>query len=255
MPTRVGQLLRSFTLSHHSYEIKTFDPRAASDADFEALTVLENTLQAESQPDDPSTSVEELKLRLLNIPPIFGFAQWVATDGQEMVAHANIGIPRMDTNKHLVQFDIGVLPEWRRHGLGTRLLSEIADVAEHEERSLLVSGTRTTAPSGDGFMEALGGNVGLATHVNDLNVADLNHALLQEWLKRAPDRAAGFEMLEWEGKVSRRSDGCGCRPAGIHKSHADRRFTARGLSLDRRANSAAGRRNLRAGKGTVDVCG
>ena len=187
-------------MSENSLDIREFDPSIASDAEYEHLTVLVNRLQSESQPDEPPNSVEETRLRLQNIPPVFGFTGWVAWLGEEAVGRASIFVPRMDTNQHVAQFEIGVLSEHRRHGLGSRLLSKVAGVAQKEDRTLLVGDTRTTVMAGEKFMNAIGANIGLASHSNDLKIADLDRGLIEEWLRQAPERAAGFELVEWIGR-------------------------------------------------------
>lgn len=48
-------------------------------------------------------------------------------------------------------------------------------------------------------MERLGGNRGLATHINQLFLADLDHALLNSWLQIGQKRRAEFELGLWHG--------------------------------------------------------
>ncbi|HEV3311369.1 MAG TPA: GNAT family N-acetyltransferase [Chloroflexota bacterium] len=181
-------------------EITAIDPKRASDADFERLAVLRNILLTESRPDDPPSSAEDVKLRLLNIPPVFEFHGWVTQEGSEFVGEASVVIPHMETNQHICQFDIAVHPDHRRHSIGTALLGKIVPIAERDGRNLLVGETRSTVPPGEEFMEAIGATIGLATHANDLRVADLNRDLIRDWLDRAPDRAVGFRLVEWIGR-------------------------------------------------------
>jgi mycothiol synthase len=181
-------------------EITAIDPKLASDADFERLTVLRNRLLAESRPDDPPSSVEDVKLRLQNIPPVFEFHGWVAREGSDLIGDASVVIPHMETNQHIVQFDVSVHPDYRRRAIGTAFLSEIVPIAESHGRTLLVGETRSTVPPGEEFMEAIGATVGLATHANDLRISDLNQNLTHDWLDRASDRAAGFRLVEWIGR-------------------------------------------------------
>jgi GNAT superfamily N-acetyltransferase len=179
--------------------IESFDRLQATDEDFASYNELSNTIKKESLPDDPPTPLEQTKLELQNVPPIYDLHLWVARDGDRMVGRADLGIPRMQTNNHLVQFDIRILPEYRRHGLGTRFLEHIVRLTRDEDRKLMISATRSTIPAGERFMEALGGNVGLATHVNDLRTDEVDRDLLRQWIDRAAERGHGFELGLWEG--------------------------------------------------------
>lgn len=49
-------------------------------------------------------------------------------------------------------------------------------------------------------MKRIGAEVGLATHMNELNVADLNRNILRQWQERPKERAGDFELGLWEGR-------------------------------------------------------
>ena len=180
-------------------EIRPFDRIEASDGEYKALTEVRNRFTEESTPDDPPSSLENTKNQLRNVPPIFELHMWAAWDGSRMVGTANVGIPKMDTNQHLAQFDITVLPEYRRRGLGTRFLGPMVEVAEREDRRLLIANTYSSVPAGEKFMETLGGNIGLSMRRNDLLISDLDRNLVSSWIDRAQERAAGFEIREFVG--------------------------------------------------------
>ena len=104
-----------------------------------------------------------------------------------------------DNNRHMGQFSIGVLPELRRNGIGSRLLAGIAEVTRDTGRRLLITDTYGAVPAGAAFMTRLGGKIGLETHVNQLDVTCVDRDLLRDWQQRARDRATGFDLGLWEG--------------------------------------------------------
>ena len=89
-----------------------------------------------------------------------------------------------EENQHLAPFEITVLPEYRRQGLGRRFLEVIADVTQVENRRLLVTNTVDRVPSGEAFMTRIGGRKGLEAHTNQLRIADLDRGLIANWLRR-----------------------------------------------------------------------
>jgi mycothiol synthase len=105
-------------------------------------------------------------------------------------------VMRADENQHLAQFSIELLPEARQQGIGKQLLSEIVAVSESESRTLLMTGTASTVPSGAAFLERVGAKVGLESHVNQLKLSELPAGRLEEW---TADLAEGFTPCLWEG--------------------------------------------------------
>ena len=178
-------------------EIKTFDPQAARPADFEAYLAFVNRIQAEMWPEDPPTELEELIQELRAIPPFVVTQRWVAWHDQQIIARGVATFWRTEDNKHLLSFDIAVLPEWRRQGWAKRLLKLIAEVAQQEKRRLLMAGTDSAIPAGEAFMKRLGARVGMISRTNQLDLGDLKRGLLKEWCERAPK--AEFELGLWEG--------------------------------------------------------
>jgi GNAT superfamily N-acetyltransferase len=105
----------------------------------------------------------------------------------------------LEENKHMAQFQVEVLPEHRRRGLGTELLRRAVEVAERHGRRLLMAYTHSTVPDGEAFLRRIGGQAALAQHVNQLELAGVDRALLRQWQERAKERASGFELVLWEG--------------------------------------------------------
>ena len=179
--------------------IETFDRMNATDEQFSSITDLRNKLGVEANPDDPPNTVENIKLQMQNIPPVYEFHSWVSWDDSGAKAVAQLVVPKMETNQHIVQFDISVLPEYRRQGLATAFLSPIVAVTEREGRRLMITNSNSNVPAGEKFMEALGANLGLSTRRNDLLIVDVDRALVRSWIDRASERAAGFDLVEFVG--------------------------------------------------------
>lgn len=181
--------------------IEPFDPRSASRSEYEAATAFANRMQAEKAPEDPPVPIEERIQKWRNIPTFVEVHVWQAwrDDAGGVVAAGSIHFLRKDENRHLAEFDVSVLPEHRRRGIGRKLLALVAGVAEREGRTLLVAQTASTIPAGAAFMNRIGASMVLAGHQNQLDLEDLDRGLLRRWQERAQERASGFALGLWEG--------------------------------------------------------
>src|SRR5207248_115007 len=91
-----------------------------------------------------------------------------------------------------------VAPTHRRRGGGRALLAAIADVARRRGRDRLSTAVPVTHSAGTAFAAALGGDPGLVEQQNRLAVADLDRAMLEQWMDRAAERAAGYSLIRFD---------------------------------------------------------
>jgi GNAT superfamily N-acetyltransferase len=176
------------------------DLKSAGPEEYAALSTFDNRMRAERFPDDPPVPLEEVINRCRNIPDFVDVTKAVvwSPDGA-IIASGETVIVRAEDNQHLAFMDIDVLPEHRRQGLARRLLAGVVDVAQREQRRLLQAQTNGRIPAGDIFMQRLQARKGLEGHTNQLDLAELDRALLRHWQERAGDRAEGFELGYWAG--------------------------------------------------------
>ena len=184
-----------------SKSIRKVDLKTASQEDYIAFNAFSNRMRLERLPDDPPRSLEETIKQAQNIPPIVDLNVWVVDhpEGQGFIASADAQIFRMEENKHLAQFSVDVLPEFRGKGIELDLLHEIASVAERENRTLMLSSTNSRVPSGEALMQQIGAEKALESHTNQLDLQELDHGLIQAWMDQAGQKSSGFELIFWEG--------------------------------------------------------
>ena len=138
-------------------QIRPFDRMGASQAEYTALNRHTNRMRLERLPDDPPIPLAETIQNLQSIPSFVDLKLWAAWNPSqsEIVALGNVVIFRTEDNKHLVQFEITVLAEYRLQGLGRQFLGLIADATQKENRRLLMTNTVDRVPGGEAFMKRI----------------------------------------------------------------------------------------------------
>ena len=117
-------------------------------------------------------------------------------DGQ-VVGHGMVELDDED-NTHLGWAQFGVLESHQHQGVGTQLIDRLAELAADDgRRSIGVSVTEGTL--GERFAAGLGLTHRQVAHLNRLLLADADRTLLQGWVARASERAAGYRLEAWDG--------------------------------------------------------
>jgi mycothiol synthase len=168
----------------------------ADEAVLKALHELQNRVNGERFPAD------------LPVPYVLREREWRAggtcwvvydSDGRLPIANAWIGMPAEETKQHLIEFDLLVLPEHRRQGVGRTLLAAVADVAAQAQRSLMLVQTNSHVPAGAQFLQRIGGQPSRASCTLQLALASFNRDLFPAWAARMRDQAPGFTLGWWAG--------------------------------------------------------
>lgn len=183
------------------WQVKPFDYTQATEREFAALNTFSRRTRAEIWPEDPPPTLEETINQFKSIPDFVEVQIWMVwnDEGNKILATGDIGLWHADHNQHLAQFDITVLPEYRRQGIASTLLPYIMDVARRTNRRLLIASTSSTVPAGEAFMRQLNAYVGMETRTNQLDLSELDRDLIQEWLQAGEGLSAEFEVGVWEG--------------------------------------------------------
>ncbi|MBX0328451.1 GNAT family N-acetyltransferase [Oscillochloris sp. ZM17-4] len=176
------------------------DLREMNDEDGAAYWALSEAIRAERMPDDPPTPYAMFAARMRSVPSFVTISALLAREspGGPVIAAANIGFDTSGENAHLAQFDIEVLPEHRRRGVGRRLLAWAADIAQRHGRRLLLTASHDSVPAGRAFVERIGARPGLEDRESQLVLAEVNRDLLARWQADAATAAAGFELILWD---------------------------------------------------------
>ena len=182
-------------------KLTLFDLAQAGDNDYAALNRHFNRYYAEARPDDLPESFERTSGMLRNLPPTRAVTAWVARDvhGDEIRASAMARIDHDGANAHVAQFDIRVESADRRQGIGREMLRRIVAVAQHENRTLLVTYATNRIPASARFLERLGAERGLELCASQLRLADIDSQALQTRLELLQASNSGLTLGLWKG--------------------------------------------------------
>lgn len=178
-----------------------FDIHNKAEGDWIAINALFNRRRAESAPHDPPEPLTDTINSFQHRPAMIDAQRWFIWHGNSPVATANASVMQVESNQHILEFDLYVRPEWRRQGLATELLKGIVKRAQEKARTLLLANSSSTVPAGAAFLTGIGARVGLALQENQLLLAAVDHALLQNWIAKAQERASALEIGCWVGSL------------------------------------------------------
>ncbi len=119
------------------------------------------------------------------------------TEGGVILGRVDSYVMPGDDNPHLMQVSLAVHPDYRRQGIGRRLLGIAVEEAQRRNRSLIIDQTYSTVPAGEHFARRTGARRGLEAAINQLVIAEVDRDRIKGWLASAP--TATFELSFLEG--------------------------------------------------------
>jgi len=177
-------------------EIIEFNPIKCSREEWQQYHYYRRIRHEEISPDDPLTPDEIVEKGLqmqMNHPEMVPYMYTI----KDTSINKRIGTvafmviretsPSYEGNKHLIQYDIILLPEYRRNRIGTRALKMIYDFAVKNEKSIVITGSEES--DGKAFLKAIGAQIVLSGVENRLDFADIDWNMIEEWENEGPNRS------------------------------------------------------------------
>ena len=176
--------------------VEKYDPADAPDETMRARYDLMCEIDAEQDPDTPVYPYEVWLADMLRPPSWNVNHRWIvwAPDHSSAVGSAYLGLQYTETNRHLAWFDIAVRNDWRRRGIGRRLLGEIVAVGGDDGRTVLGTGT-VQGHDAESFLKAMGLEQKMVDRRSRLLVDKVDPALLDKWIADAAVRATDYELV------------------------------------------------------------
>ncbi len=183
------------------YTLQSIDIRSASLEFIKAFNQFNNTIRAEKLPDDPPVPLDETIQSFRNLPDFISLKGWAVLndDSTQLIAWGDLVLENLKENRHMAEFDVRILPDFRLHGLGSRLLAAITQEAKADNRQLLVTETVDRVLAGSAFMTRVGAKEVLVGHINQLVTEKLDEGLLAAWINNGQNNSAQFTLGFWDG--------------------------------------------------------
>lgn len=182
--------------------VTPFDPAAASDDDLHALYDLAVAELQELWPEDPVDPFEHWRKEVLLQPSWRRADRWVVRrdDGRAIDGVSTLTREFLETNRDQADLDVYARADRRRAGVAKALLRPALDAAAADGRALLNVGgpDGSTAAS---FCDAVGAERRSIERKSRLVLADVDRSMLEGWVARAAERAAGYSLLAWDDTV------------------------------------------------------
>lgn len=186
-----------------NYFIEEFDPKDFTDDDWEEYFELSEELFRELNPDDPFPNRELTKKFMLDPHPHYKNWQWRIYNNEvkeKLIGQSGIGItleeaPSFESNEHIAGPYISLRKEYRRNGIGTRVLKMLVEKAKELGKTTMQGGT--ARESGFNFLAKLGGILALEGVENKLYMKNVDWDMIEQWQKEGPDRAKGSKLIDF----------------------------------------------------------
>lgn len=180
--------------------IEAVDYRSLTDDQLRLLNEFENVVREEVAPENPVIPISITKAEVRTMPDYFVIRQfWGLDDEGRLAAQAFTWWTTTEDNRHAASVGIEVRPDVRRRGIGKTLLGLLVDALVADDRSLMIGTSIDRAPAGQAFAERVGAQLGLATHINRLEIAHVDRDLMSRWVKDGPERAPDYELMYMDG--------------------------------------------------------
>ncbi len=176
--------------------IKEFDPQNFSKDEWQLFHTFRKIKHEETDPDDPIADDEsvEKSLHMLSKHPEANVNLFVIVDntnnkiiGRMMHLIFHETSASYNENKHLMQFDLSLLANYRRKGIGTMAMKKIYDYALKQDKSVLISST--DEDDGKAFLKSLGAQTALSGVENRLKVEKIDWNMVEQWHKEGYERS------------------------------------------------------------------
>jgi mycothiol synthase len=185
------------------FTITLHDPKQDTDVEIAERVAYTNLLRSELLPDDPPLTVEQVAAASAAQPErIRTYAFRVRDEAGDLAGNATTSVDAEERdNPDVLVAGINILPAHRRRGLATRLLAELVTLAEALGKTRIIGSTFEGIDAGPAFAAAVGAAAAQAVHLNHLPLAEIDRPMLEGWVVDAATRAAGYELVGWDGPV------------------------------------------------------
>jgi hypothetical protein len=195
--TPIGGQTESVGLSA-DVDIRRVGFRSGTDAELTALHAVEVPIATEQRSHRMPQPLDAYIALARSLPSQFEDHAWIAevADGTPIACAFCWSSSAGD--QRVMECDVAVRRDRRREGSGSQLFVRICATTSDEGRSLLKWETFDAVPAGDAFSRWLGAQPARANRTSEVNLADVDWTMIEEWTKARLARESGYclEMID-----------------------------------------------------------
>ncbi|MGH9040159.1 MAG: GNAT family N-acetyltransferase [Acidimicrobiia bacterium] len=180
------------------WSIDALDPATAPEADLLAVHDLIVALEREALPDVPVPPAAHALPEYRRAPSFRHRRWWVSRRGDEVVGWASATWNDLPENRNHCELDVAVAAPVRHQGLGSALLRAAVEAATAWDAPLLDAYARVGGP-GEPFLRRVGAELRQLERRSACLTADLDRGMLEDWVRRAGERASAYSLVTWDG--------------------------------------------------------
>ena len=173
--------------------------RNGTDKELTALHDVEVPIAAECGSNRMPQSVESYIAYARNLPSQFDDHAWLVEGADGTPIAAGFCWSNALGDSQAMECDVLVRTDWRRQGIGSRLLAEICNETVKDGRSLLTWSTFDAAPAGEAFAQRVGAHRGRVNRTSELALAGIDWQMVGSWHAAPRARPLGYHLDLVEG--------------------------------------------------------
>jgi GNAT superfamily N-acetyltransferase len=188
-------------MSATEFIIERFDPKAIPDETWDLYFQFSEAIHNETNPDpdDPPLARKQSRIFIETLDPIEEHLRWAVWNeskdriiGTCSTRFSTQLDPGYEKNRDIAFFRLYVADGFRRQGIATALIREA--VQEAVLRGVTILQTFATHETGTSFLEAIGGQMAIASAENWLKFANVDWEMMEQWKSEGPERAPGVQI-------------------------------------------------------------
>ena len=183
------------------FQIQRVGFRHGTDDELAALHAIESRVEAERRPDLTPKPLDSYRAFARTISPQFDDHAWLAIAPDATPAASAFCWSNDAGDPTVMECDIMVRNEYRRLGIGTRLIAAICDETAANNRVLLTWSTCDAAPSGESFSRWLSADVGRVNRTSELTLDTVDWRMISRWTDAKKARLHGYSIDFVEGAI------------------------------------------------------
>lgn len=187
-------------------DIKPIDFRSATRDEWKLYHTYRRKQMAEEFPGDPILDDEQTEVWMQSDYDDFEVFSYSITrhdNPNEMIAYLRLryvseGAPSYPGNENIMRMMLYVLKDYRREGIGRKLLKLAANLAKEHGKAIMSTGT--TQEDGRKALKKLGAKEALTMRETRTNLEEIDWAMVNTWKDEGPKRSPDSK-LEFYTKI------------------------------------------------------